>query len=115
MFPLKRRRKFTRVYKKGLTVTVDFDGKSYDAMLKDISASGCKLIIKDKNVIINLNSIVKINFTLNERDFSIEATKVRESGFNFNFSDKTTQSLLNNEILNEYFRDMPELKPTVKK
>ena len=115
MFPLKRRRKFARIYKKGLTATVDFGGNTYNAILKDISASGCNIVIENKDVNIDLNDTVKINFSLNEKNFSLDALKVRESGYTFNFSDETAQSLLNNEVLCEYFKDTPELIPSIKK
>lgn len=115
MFPLKRRRKFARIYKKGLTATVDFGENTYDATLKDISASGCNIVIKSKDVIININDQVKINFVLNGKQFSLDAFKVRESGYNFDFTDEITQSLLNNEVLTEYFKETPELIPSIKK
>lgn len=115
MFPLKRRRKFARIYKKGLKAIVSFGENNYEATLKDISASGCNIVIKNKDLVINLNDSVRIDFDLNGKHFSLDAVKVRETGYNFSFSDTDTQSLLNNEVLSEYFKDTPELIPSKKK
>lgn len=115
MFPLKRRRKFARIHKKGLIAKVSYNNSTFEAKIKDISASGCCLSLDNETIVIPDNSIVLIEFTLNEYNFKFKASKVRENSFNFIFDDRELQTKLNNEILVEYFSDTPELIPVDKK
>lgn len=115
MFPLKRRRKFARINKKGLVASVFVNDVETIATVKNISASGCNIVFEDKNIDVKLNESVIIKFNLNNIEFSVEAVKVRENGYNFKFEDRVTQTKLNNEILVEYFKDTPELIPVDKK
>lgn len=115
MFPLKRRRKFARINKKGLIASILINGVETTATVKDISASGCNIIFQDASIDVKLNESLIINFNLNNIEFSVEAIKVRENGYNFKFEDRATQTKLNNEILVEYFKDTPELIPVDKK
>lgn len=114
MFPLKRRRKFARINKKGLTAVVVFEGTSFNAKVKDISASGCNISFVKPEPNIPVDGSVIVSFTLNDIDFSFKASKVRENSFNFLFEDRELQTKLNNEILVEYFKDTPELIPVDK-
>lgn len=114
MFPLKRRRKFARISKEGLVANVIIYDKNYDAIIKDISASGCNISLNDKSFLISDDEIIEVEFNLNDIDFSFKATKVRESAFKFIFEDRELQSKLNSVILTEYFKDTPELIPVEK-
>lgn len=114
MFPLKIRRKFARISKKGLTANIVFNDLEFTAKINDVSASGCNIVFDDKNIDIKPNEIILVNFVFNNKKFSIEATKVRENGFNFKFENRAAQAELNNEILVEYFKDTPELIPIEK-
>lgn len=114
MFPLKRRRKFARIHKKGLKALVTVNGNVVDALVKDISASGCNISFPGEKPEIAINDIVSVEFTLNEIDFVFEAEKVRTNGYNFKFESRESQTKLNNEILTEYFKDTPELMPIEK-
>lgn len=114
MFPLKRRRKFARISKEGLTANVVIKDNNYTAIVKDISASGCNISLDDKSVVISDTDIVTVSFVLNEIDFTFKASKVRENSFKFIFEDAELQATLNGVILTEYFKDTPELIPVDK-
>ena len=114
MFPLKRRRKYARIYKEGLIANVTISGKTYLASINDISASGCNIVLENKAISISIGEMILIDFNLNGNMFSIDAKKVRENSYNFKFSDRAEQAKLNNEILTEYFKDTPELIPVCK-
>lgn len=114
MFPLKRRRKFARIYNSDLKAKLFFHHNSFDVVLQDISASGCNILFDGIDLDIKLNDSVLIDFTLNGKHFSLKAVKVREAGFNFVFDDSDSQAVLNNEVLLEYFKDTPELIPSQK-
>lgn len=111
MFPLKRRRKFARIYKEGLTAKVTFDNKVYTATVNDISASGCNILLKDSSVVIPKDEVISVEFILNEVEFEFNAKNVRENAYNFLFENRELQAKLNNIILTEYFKDTPELIP----
>ena len=115
MFPLKRRRKFARINKKGLVASILVNNIETTAIVKDISASGCNIVFEDKSIDVKLIESLVIKFNLYDIVFSVEAIKVRENGYNFKFKDRATQTKLNNEILVEYFKDTPELIPVDKK
>lgn len=114
MFPLKRRRKFARISKEGLTANVVIKDNNYTAIIKDISASGCNISLDDKSFVISDTDIITVSFVLNEIDFKFKASKVRENSFKFIFEDTELQATLNGVILTEYFKDTPELMPVDK-